>query len=57
MVRRVLAANAPALVFTGFLAFTGYAIYFAHNQQFTEKQVRLLCDYIHARQPASTIAA
>ncbi|GAB9465311.1 hypothetical protein Gpo141_00002722 [Globisporangium polare] len=38
MVRRALAANAPVLVLTGLIGFTGYCVYFAHNQQITEKE-------------------
>lgn len=40
MVRRALVANAPVLVLTGLIGFTGYCVYFAHNQQITEKEVR-----------------
>ncbi|TMW57150.1 hypothetical protein Poli38472_003075 [Pythium oligandrum] len=35
---RGLAAKAPMAVFSAILAGTGYAIYYAHNQQREEKQ-------------------
>ncbi|KAF1331717.1 hypothetical protein FI667_g4176, partial [Globisporangium splendens] len=41
MVRRALAKNAPVLVFSVLFSGTAYAVFYAHYQQKTEKQVRL----------------
>lgn len=39
MVRRALAANAPVLVFSALCGGAAYAVFYAHYQQKTEKQV------------------
>lgn len=36
---RVLKDKAPVLVFSGFCVGAAYAVYYAHHQQITEKQI------------------